>query len=87
MGSRKSSIAQLEEANTSLTSTLEDQKSVIDQEPKEIKKDEPYTIFSTYQQIRFLSICALTGMISPLTASIYVPALVQIQEVSTYNLI
>ncbi|KAI9476209.1 MAG: major facilitator superfamily domain-containing protein [Benjaminiella poitrasii] len=41
---------------------------------------EPYTVFTTAQLIRFLTICALTGMISPLTASIYMPALNQVQN-------
>lgn len=79
MESRKSSIAQLEEGNSSVASTLDD--NPVDHK-ESITNEEPYTVFTTFQQIRFLTICALTGMISPLTASIYMPALIQIQEVS-----
>ncbi|GAN01601.1 MFS general substrate transporter [Mucor ambiguus] len=46
----------------------------------EKEKEEPYSIWTTGQLVRFLSICAGTGMISPLTASIYLPALNQIQS-------
>lgn len=68
--------------NPPTTKQLEEASSAITEQEKEAPKDEePYTIFSTFQQIRFLTICALTSMISPLTASIYVPALNQIQEV------
>lgn len=52
---------------------------------KEKQKEEPYSIWTTGQLVRFLSICAGTGMISPLTASIYLPALNQIQRVSVYS--
>lgn len=44
-------------------------------------KKEPYTIFSTQQQIILVIITAFTAMISPLTANIYLPALNQIEEV------
>lgn len=69
MATKESSVVQLEEGKPSLSSTGSDRAS------------EPYTVFTTFQQIRFLTICALTGMISPLTASIYVPALNQIEKV------
>ncbi|OBZ84214.1 Quinidine resistance protein 1 [Choanephora cucurbitarum] len=44
------------------------------------QKKEPYTIFTMPQQIRILTITAFTAAISPLTASIYLPSLLQIQE-------
>ncbi|KAI7900288.1 major facilitator superfamily domain-containing protein [Cokeromyces recurvatus] len=47
---------------------------------EDVLKEEPYTVFTPSQLIRFLMICALTGMISPLTASIYMPALNQVQQ-------
>ncbi|KAG1314032.1 hypothetical protein G6F64_001782 [Rhizopus arrhizus] len=43
-------------------------------------KKEPYTVFSTQQQIIIVIITAFTAMISPLTANIYLPALNQIEE-------
>jgi MFS family permease len=43
-------------------------------------KKEPYTVFSTQQQIILVIITAFTAMISPLTANIYLPALNQIEE-------
>lgn len=43
---------------------------------------EPYTIFSKSQIIQYLTIASLTSMISPLTASIYLPAINQIESVS-----
>lgn len=51
-------------------------------EPQETVPEEPYTVFKKSQLVFFLSICAVTGMISPLTASVYLPALNAIEEVT-----
>lgn len=47
-----------------------------------ITEEEPYTIFSTSRLIQFLIITSLTGMLSPLTGSIYFPSVNQIEAVS-----
>lgn len=48
------------------------------------KKEEPYTIFSKSRLIQFLIITSLTGMLSPLTGSIYFPSVNQIEAVSDW---
>lgn len=48
------------------------------------KIEEPYTIFPTSRLIQFLIITSLTGMLSPLTGSIYFPSVNQIEAVSIY---
>jgi hypothetical protein len=45
-------------------------------------EEEPYTIFTKRRVIFFLFITSLTGMISPLTGSIYFPSTNQIEKVS-----
>lgn len=51
--------------------------------PKEAKKEEeePYCIFSKNKKLLTIIICCLTGIISPLSANAYFPALNAIQEV------
>lgn len=52
--------------------------------PKEAKKEEeeePYCIFSRNKKLLTIIICCLTGIISPLSANAYFPALNAIQEV------
>jgi hypothetical protein len=44
--------------------------------------EEPYTIFTTYQLARIVAITAFTATISPLSSSIYLPALNQIEKAS-----
>lgn len=73
--------------NQSVVSSTLDRRSSIstheqEQQQEQDLEKEPYTIFTTGQMIRFLTICAGTSMISPLTASIYLPALNQIEAVS-----
>jgi hypothetical protein len=63
------------------TNSLDDHPLKSSDQSIETPPEEPYTIFKTSELIIFLTICALTGMISPLTASIYMPALNAIQEV------
>lgn len=48
--------------------------------------EEPYTLFPKPQIIVILLIASLTSMISPLTASIYLPALNQIEIVRMMDL-
>lgn len=61
--------------------TINDVKSIQSiQQAKE--NEEPYTIFPTSRLIQFLIITALTGMISPLTGSIYFPATNQMEIVT-----
>lgn len=62
------------------SSTGNDEITIIEQR----KLSEPYTIFTKPQIFRILTIASLTSMISPLTASIYLPALNQIESVVTY---
>jgi hypothetical protein len=45
------------------------------------QQEEPYTVFTKGALLRILVITSLTGMLSPLTANIYLPALNQIQDV------
>ncbi|KAI8977257.1 major facilitator superfamily domain-containing protein [Mycotypha africana] len=52
----------------------------VTEEDKGESVKEPYSIFTTPQLIRMLTICSLTAMISPLTASIYLPAVLQIEN-------
>jgi hypothetical protein len=82
-------VAQEDEGaeNQSVVSSTLDHRSSIsiheqEQQQEQDPEKQPYTIFTTGQLIRFLTICAGTGMISPLTASIYLPALNQIEAVS-----
>lgn len=74
------------ETQSAVSSTLNRRSSILtheqEQQQEQDLEKEPYTIFTTGQMIRFLTICAGTGMISPLTASIYLPALNQIEAVS-----
>lgn len=51
--------------------------------PKEKVKEEeePYCIFSKNKKLLTIVICCLTGIISPLSANAYFPALNAIQEV------
>lgn len=76
-------------AQSVISSTVDHTRSIslpgAEEEKEDPKKEEPYSIWTTGQLVRFLSICAGTGMISPLTASIYLPALNQIQIVSVYS--
>ncbi|KAG2194960.1 hypothetical protein INT46_004414 [Mucor plumbeus] len=79
-------VAQEDEGaeNQSVVSSTLDHRSSIsiheqEQQQEQDPEKQPYTIFTTGQLIRFLTICAGTGMISPLTASIYLPALNQIE--------
>lgn len=69
-----------------VSSTLDRRSSILthgqEQQQEQDQEKEPYTVFTTGQMIRFLTICAGTSMISPLTASIYLPALNQIEAVS-----
>ncbi|GAA5814050.1 hypothetical protein MFLAVUS_007540 [Mucor flavus] len=58
------------------SSTGNDEITIIEQR----KLSEPYTIFTKPQIFRILTIASLTSMISPLTASIYLPALNQIES-------
>jgi hypothetical protein len=51
-------------------------------EEKKERKKELFTIFTTRKLIFFLAIVSLTGMISPLIASIYLPAVNSIEFVS-----
>lgn len=51
-----------------------------------VDQQEPYTIFSKSLLIRLLIITSFTGMISPLTGSVYFPAVNQIQEVGILSL-
>lgn len=46
------------------------------------EKEEPYTVFSQSKLIRFLIVTAFTGMLSPITGIIYLPAVNQIEAVS-----
>lgn len=45
------------------------------------KEAEQYTVFTKSQIIQYITIASLTSMISPLTASIYLPAINQIESV------
>jgi hypothetical protein len=49
----------------------------------EEEEKEPFTIFTAARLIQFLVITSFTGMISPLTGSIYLPATNEIQAVSS----
>ncbi|ORX62218.1 MFS general substrate transporter [Hesseltinella vesiculosa] len=61
-------------ANESSTETLEQQ------ETKAVKaNDEPYTVLKTWHIVGILSITAFAGALSPLNASIYFPALNEIE--------
>lgn len=62
---------------TTSSSTDNDEITIIEQR----RLSEPYTIFTKPQIFRILTIASLTSMISPLTASIYLPALNQIELV------
>lgn len=42
---------------------------------------EPYSIFSRNKKLLIVTICCLTGIVSPLSANIYFPALDAIQKV------
>ncbi|GAA5799834.1 hypothetical protein HPULCUR_005253 [Helicostylum pulchrum] len=44
-----------------------------------VDQEEPYTVFSKNMLIRLLAITSFTGMISPLTGSIYFPAINKIE--------
>jgi hypothetical protein len=54
----------------------------IQKKPVEPPTEEPYTVLSKGVLLRILVITSLTGMLSPLTANIYLPALNQIQNVT-----
>ncbi|KAI8330551.1 major facilitator superfamily domain-containing protein [Blakeslea trispora] len=87
MNSEKSDL-QLESNESSSLTTLDNSNKElsnsnvphIDNDMQQTKEKEPYTIFTMSQQVRILSITAFTAMISPLTASIYLPSLLQIQK-------
>jgi hypothetical protein len=42
---------------------------------------EPYSVFSRNKKLLIVTICCLTGIVSPLSANIYFPALDAIQKV------
>lgn len=46
------------------------------------EKEEPYTIFSKARLIQFVVVTSFTGMLSPITGSIYFPSVNQIEAVS-----
>lgn len=46
------------------------------------EKEEPYTILSKSKLIQLLIITSMTGMLSPLTGSIYFPSVNQIEAVN-----
>lgn len=43
---------------------------------------EPYSVFSKHKKNVIVVVCCLTGIVSPLSANIYFPALNAIQQVS-----
>lgn len=68
-------ISSKEDASSSKLESVTVTDTVVDQE-------EPYTVFSKNTLIRLLAITSFTGMISPLTGSIYFPAVNKIEAVS-----
>ncbi|KAI8877166.1 MFS general substrate transporter [Backusella circina FSU 941] len=79
----------LDNASKTSVGTEKETKNVFGQEDHESLKirfdqstedEEPFTVFSKGALLRILVITSLTGMLSPLTANIYLPALNQIQE-------
>ncbi|KAG2230859.1 hypothetical protein INT48_009240 [Thamnidium elegans] len=45
-----------------------------------LPKEEPYSVFTGRQKLLIVSICCLTGIVSPLSANIYFPALNAIEK-------
>jgi hypothetical protein len=77
-------MTSIEESTTDNKSdcTIKDEKSNRSTQDTVQKEEEPYTIFPTSRLVQFLIITSLTGMISPLTGSIYFPSVNQIEQVN-----
>lgn len=49
--------------------------------------DQPYSVFSKWQKIVIVAISAGTGLISPLSANMYLPALPEVEKVKVATVI
>jgi hypothetical protein len=71
----------IEDIEKAITDTERTASEPITKKGTNISSTEPYSVFSKHKKLVIVIICCLTGIVSPLSANIYLPALNAIQQV------